>query len=179
MLAVTVIYDILRDGIGAIPIALATSWLFGALIALWVIVRPPSSSRRPSRLGLAVWLLLWLTFGGIGFGNVFYQHFRCRAAAASGNVQIVEGTVTNYHPEEPGKKGDQETLTVSGQTWTYYSANLGAGGYRGKPSAKALIEIGALVRISNYNGRILKLELLERPPNPRDNQRLRLTGDAR
>jgi hypothetical protein len=69
--------------------------------------------------------------------------------------------VTAYHPQDPNKKGDTESITISGQTWTYSSASLGSGGYRGDPSAKELIRVGSLVRIRSDEGRILKLELLE------------------
>ena len=69
--------------------------------------------------------------------------------------------MTAYHPEDPDKRGNLERITISGRTWTYSSANLGSGGYRGVPSAKELIRVGSPVRISSYDGRILKLELLE------------------
>jgi hypothetical protein len=77
-------------------------------------------------------------------------------------VTVVEGRVAAYHPEAPHKKVDVETITVGGQTWRYYSANLGSGGYRGVPPAIEMVRVGSLVRISSYEGRILKLEVLER-----------------
>jgi hypothetical protein len=165
MLSVTVIYDILRDGIGATPIVLTSLWLLAAAVGLWMIVRLRRRPRGPSRLALAV-SLLWLGVGGFGFGNVLYQHFRCRAAAASGDVHVVQGEVTAYRPQDPHNREDQEILTVSGQTWTYSSGNLGRGGYRGVPSAGKRIGVGRRVRISSYDGRILKLELLEDRPRP-------------
>jgi hypothetical protein len=165
MLSVTVIYDILRDGIGATPIVLVSLWLLGAAGGLWMIVRLRRRAGGPSRLAVAV-SLLWLAVGGFGFGNVLYQHVRCRAAAVSGNVQIVQGAVTAYHAEDPHMMEHQETLTVAGQTWTYSSSNLGRGGYRGVPSAAKRIRVGTWVRISSYDGRILKLELLEERPSP-------------
>ena len=165
MLSVTVIYDILRDGIGETPIVLVSLWLVGAAGGLWMIVRLRRRRGGPSRLAVAV-SLLWLAVGGFGFGNVLYQHLRCRAAAASGNVQIVQGAVTEYHPEDPQMREYQETLTVARQTWTYSSSNLARGGYRGVPSAGKRIGVGTRVRISSHDGRILKLELLDDRPSP-------------
>jgi hypothetical protein len=165
MLSVTVIYDILRDGIGATPIVLVSLWLVGAVVGLWMIVRLRRRPGGPSRLAVAV-SLLWLAVGGFGFGNVLYQHLRCRAAAASGDVQVVQGAVTAYRPEDPHMREYQETLTVAGQTWTYSSSDLGRGGYRGVPPAAKRIGVGTWVRISSYDGRILKLELLEDRPSP-------------
>src|SRR5438874_12574493 len=144
MLSVTVIYHILRDRVGATPIVLFLFWLLGAVLGPWAVLRWGRASRRPSsRRGLLIWLALWLAVGGFGFGNVFFQHFRCRAAAASGKGQVVQGTVTAYHPEDPDKRENRETLSVAGQTWTYYSAGLGSGGYRGVPSARTLIKVGS------------------------------------
>jgi hypothetical protein len=165
MLSVTVIYDILRDGIGATPIVLVSLLLLGAAVGLWIIVRLRRRPGGPSRLAVAV-SLLWLAVGGFGFGNVLYQHFRCRAAAASGNVHIVQGAVTAYHPEDSHMREYQETLTVAGQTWTYSSSNLARGGYRGVPPAAKRIGVGTRVRISSYDGRIVKLELLDDRPTP-------------
>jgi hypothetical protein len=165
MLSATVIYDILRDGIGATPIVLMSLWLIGTVVGLWMIVRLRRRPGGPSRLALAV-SLLWLAVGGFGFGNVLYQHFRCRAAAASGDVHVVQGAVTAYRPEDPHMREDQETLTVAGQTWTYSSSNLARGGYRGVPSATKRISVGTRVRISSYDGRIVKLELLDDRPSP-------------
>ena len=107
-----------------------------------------------------------MALGVVGFGNVFYQHFRCRAAAAAGRVRVVQGAVTAYHPQDPHQEGDRETLTVAGQTWTYSTHDLGRGGYRGTPSARERIGVGSPVRISSYDGRILKLELLDASPSP-------------
>ena len=166
MLSATVIYDILRDGIGATPIVLFLLWLLGPVVVLSMVLRPRRGSRPPPGLGLSIGLALWLVPGGFGFGNVFYRHFHCRAAAASGNVQIVQGPVTAYHPEDPDKREGQEIISVSGRTWTYSSANLSRGGYRGKPSAKNRIRVGSTVRIASYDGRILKLELLDDSPRP-------------
>src|SRR4051812_18189796 len=121
MLSVTVIYDILRDGIGAVPIVLTSLWLLGPVVVIGIIVRPRRGPRRPAGVGFMVWLMLWLGLGGFGFGNVFYQHLRCRRAAASRNVQVVQGAVTAYHPRDPHTEGDREILTVAGQNWTYSS----------------------------------------------------------
>jgi hypothetical protein len=160
MLSVIVIYDILRDGIGATPIVMLVLWLVVPFIVLWMMLRPQRRSRSPSGLGLAIWLVLWLGLAGAGLSNVFYQHFRYRSAAASGNVQIFSGVVSEYHPQDPRKKGDMEILTVAGHTWNYSSTSLGSGGYRGEPSAAKMIRVGSLVRIASCNGRIVKLELL-------------------
>jgi len=167
MLSVTVIYDILRDGIGTTPIVLVLVWLLlpVALYWIWTIVRPPRKSRRRYGDGFKIWLV-WLALGTVGFGNVFYQHFRCRAAAAAGRVRVVQGAVTAYHPQDPHLNRDRESLTVSGQTWTYSTHDLGRGGYRGAPSAGKQIGVGSPVRISSYDGRILKLELLDASPSP-------------
>jgi hypothetical protein len=165
MLATTVIYDILRDGIGAPPIVLTLFWLLGLAIFLWLFAWPARTPRPPSRQlprGLvAASLVTWVGIGGFGFGNVFYRHYRCRAAAVSGEARVVEGPVTAYVPQDPHREDDVERITVRGETWAYSRSDLSRGGYRGVPPAKNLISVGSPVRISSYDGRILKLELLE------------------
>src|SRR5207253_2173954 len=129
----TVIYDITRDGVGVAPIGVLLMWLGGAVVVVVAALRPRGPRRIPVP-GAALWLALWLTIGGFGIGNVFYQHFRCRAWAASGSFDVVQGVVTDYQPEASSPR-KSERLTVGGHTWTYGTANLGSGGYRGVPAA--------------------------------------------
>ena len=157
--ATVVIYDILRDGIGWTPVLMSVVWL-GIAVAVAVRLVREALKRRwflpPG--GLTFWFVFWLIGGSIGLGNVFTKHFQCRRWASTGDVQVVEGAVTQYQPEA-GKK--RESLTVAGRTFTYYTANLANGGYRGVPAAAPFIAVGKRVRVTFHDYRILKLEVIE------------------
>jgi len=161
MSSATVIYDITREGPGAIRVIMLLGWLAGIAGAVWTFRKAPRG-KRPVLL-VALWLPGWLALGGFAVGIVFVGHFRNRAWAASGSCEVVEGPVSAYHPQDHSKKGDYETLSVDGHTWQYADFVLSPG-YRGKPPIQSLVTPGTCVRITSHDGNILKLEVLERWP---------------
>jgi hypothetical protein len=151
-----VVYDILRDGIGVVPVAVCLGMLipFGVVLGLLVAQR---KQRKPV-VGGVVWLVLWGTASLLGGGNVLYQHFRCVVWARSGDFQVLEGRVTQFHPMARGK--GSENFTVNGVTFSYGDRNLGQGGFRYSFGSGGQLHEGVQVRVSHREGRILKLEIL-------------------
>jgi hypothetical protein len=154
--AYTVVYDILRDGIGVAPVAVCLGMLiglgFGVSILVWQF-----KHRKPVGC-LIVWLIAWATGSLLGGGNVLYQHVQCVAWARSGVFEVVEGRVTHFHPRARSEKG-HESFTVKGITFSYGKNNLGQGGFRYQFGPDGLLHEGVLVRVSHREGRILKLEI--------------------
>lgn len=73
------LYDVGRDGIGLAPWVFVTVWL-GAIVAVAIAIR-----KTPvARLFLCLWLFLWVSLGGFGLGNVFYQYAANYRALKSG-----------------------------------------------------------------------------------------------
>ena len=151
-----VVYDILRDGIGVKPVAVCLGMLivFGVVFGLLVAERKQG---KPV-VGGVVWLVLWGVASLFGGGNVLYQHFRCVAWARSGDFQVLEGRVTQFHPNVRGVKGN-ESFTVNGVTFSYGDRALGQGGFRYPFGPGGQLHEGVQVRVSHRDGRILKLEI--------------------
>ena len=152
-----VVYDILRDGIGVAPVGVCLGMLAGFVLGVGLFVS--QRKQRKPVVGGAIWLILWAAGTILGGGNVLYQHFRCVAWAQSGDFQIVEGRVTQFHPKSWPKKS--ESFVVEGITFSYGDANLSQGGFRYSFGPDGLLREGAHVRVSHRQGRILKLEILK------------------
>jgi hypothetical protein len=155
-----IVYDILRDGIGVAPVAVCLGILivFGVVaIGMVVTARKERKERKPI-VGIVVWLVLWGIASLLGGGNVLYQHFRCVAWARSGDFQVLEGRVTQFHPNVRGVKGN-ERFTVNGFTFSYSDSALGQGGFRYPFGPDGQLHEGVQVRVSHRDGRILKLEI--------------------
>lgn len=154
----TVVYDILRDGIGWTPILMILAWLFGAGAVISAMVR--QVREKKSIAFMVFWLVGWLTLGGLGFGNVVTQHLKCKSWARSG-FETVEGPVTAFKPLGRWEKGS-ERFTVGGVTFMYSGANLGQGGYRKESGGgRGPIRDGLVVNVRHKNGRILRLSILQ------------------
>ena len=151
-------FDVSQDwGELLIPLLLTIGWLLGYFVVIKV-VRSSSSSGGP-RVFLWVWLTGWTVGGGFGFGNVWYQHFRCVRQLRSGNCRVVEGPITSFRPEQ-GKVSEQ--FAVGGVTFEYYSANLGGGGMRSSGGASGPLHAGTYVRVAyDTDGAILRLEVCQ------------------
>jgi hypothetical protein len=155
-----VIYDILQDGIGWIPILLICVWLFAALAFLRIMLRHWRNKDTGTVFFLTIWLFGWLGLGGLGFGNVVYQHLKCVSYARSDDHEIVEGRITDFKPLFPGRKG-HESFTVKGVTFNYGHADLSRGGYRKESGGgRGPIQDGVYVRVMHHKGRILRLSIL-------------------
>jgi hypothetical protein len=115
-----------------------------------------------------VFLTLWAALFFAGGGNVLYQHFRCVAWARSGDFDVVEGHVTQFHPGGWWNK-ERESFVVNGSaatghagvTFSYSDSNLGNGGFRYSFGPDGLLHLGGHVRVTYREGRILKLEILK------------------
>ncbi len=159
-----VIYDILADGIGWTPIVLIGVWLLGALVAATVFWLRRRDKKPFILLFLSVWLCGWLGIGGMGFGNVVFQHLRCVSWAKSGDFEISEGPVTDFRPLDRWAKG-KERFTVTGVTFAYSDADLSFGGYRRESGGgRGPIDNGVRVRVCHRDGRILRLSILHDTP---------------
>ena len=156
-MAFQTLYDVSRDwGQMIVPILLTAGWLIG--FAVFIRILRSDKQRKP--ILLFVWLAAWTAVGCLGFGNVWFQHFRCIHELKSGHYLIAEGPITFFRPEV-GKSSEQ--LTVAGQTFEYYSANLSRGGMRYTGAASSKLHLGAYVRVAyDRNRSVLRLELRQR-----------------
>jgi hypothetical protein len=150
-----VVYDILRDGIGVAPVAVCLGMLLGCVFGIALLVS--QRKRRKSVVGVALWVVGWVTASLFGGGNVLYQHFCCVAWARSDDFQVLEGRVTQFHPLVRGKGA--ESFTVAGVTFSYGDSSLGQGGFRYTFGVGGLLKEGVQVRVAHREGRILKLEV--------------------
>lgn len=153
-----VVYDILRDGIGLVPVGVCLAMLAGLGLGIFVFVKLRRESKPVG--GLVVWLLLWAAGTLFGGGNVLFQHFRTAAWARSGNFEVVKGPVTDFQPHTRSHK--RESFIVQGLTFEYSDANLSRGGFRYSFGPDGLMHVGAHVRVAHREGRILKLEIQKR-----------------
>lgn len=154
----TVVYDVLRDGIGIAPVGVCLGMLLGLGFGIALLIHE-RKQRKPIG-GLIVGLILWGTAALFGGGNVIYQHLRCVAWAKSGNYEVVEGRVTGFQPRSAGQKSS-ERFTVKGLTFAYSDSNLGQGGFRYPFGPHGRLQDGTRVRVAHRQGRILKLEIRE------------------
>jgi hypothetical protein len=151
----TVVYDVTRAGVGlgnedllfllGIPIGVLFIWLGIKKRQPFVIVFS------------AIWLLAFTGLGLFGFGNVYYQQYRCEQWTRSGDYQIVEGPVMGlvHHFDRP----IYEQFSVEDVTFKYSPYDLSLCGFNGQSDVDNLIRNGLLVRIAYRDGRILKLEI--------------------
>jgi hypothetical protein len=145
-------YDIGRDGIGWMPEVLTLMWLSGLAFGIWFARTTPIGRR-----GIFVWIVGWTTMGGVGFGNVWHQHFRRLRELESGQYLVVQGRVTSFSPQV-GKANEQ--FTVGGITFHYNRANLGRGGMRSTGGYGDPLYVGADARVAyDADGVILRLEV--------------------
>jgi|SRR5579872_596151 len=145
-------YDIGRDGIGWMPVVLTLMWLSGLAFGIWFARTTPIGRR-----GIFVWIVGWTTMGGVGFGNVWHQHFRRLRELESGQYLVVQGRVTSFSPQV-GKANEQ--FTVGGITFHYNRANLGRGGMRSTGGYGDPLYVGADARVAyDADGVILRLEV--------------------
>ncbi|HEY2587548.1 MAG TPA: hypothetical protein VGI81_17515 [Tepidisphaeraceae bacterium] len=154
--AFEVVYDVSSDWSQIlVPIVLTSGWLVGLVGVPQVLWSWSEQGRH--RLFALVWLAGWAVVGGVGFGNVWYQHVHCIRELKSGDYLVAEAPITYFRPEI-GKAS--EKFTVGGETFEYYSANLGAGGMRYTGGVSGPLHVGAYVRVAyGRDRRILRLEI--------------------
>ena len=126
-------------------------------------------NERPLVRGfLALWLLLWTTFGAFGLGNVFYQYFSNIRALRDGACVISEGPISRFHPDSLRGHGDHESFIVGGREFRYSYFNLGGGGLHYTGDLKLQLYDGLYVKIWSRNGIICRFDArpIQMKPQP-------------
>lgn len=145
-------YDIGRDGIGWIPVLLTLTWLSVLTLGIWFAKTTPIGRR-----GMCLWIAAWVAMGGVGFGNVWYQHLKRLREFESGHYLVVEGRVTSFRPQVG--HADEE-FTVAGITFRYNRGLLGRGGLRSTGGPGDPLYVGADARVAyDVDGAILRLDV--------------------
>ena len=116
--------------------------------------------RRGDIRFMIVWVLFVTIVGGLGSANVVKQHWQSKNWAESNDFEVVEGTVSNFHPM-PHYGHDSERFNVNNVKFEYSDYDLSKGGFNNTASHGGPIKEGLQVRISYRDGRILKLEIGE------------------
>ena len=89
-----IFYDVSRDGIGLAPILLTLTWLAGLAGGIVIAIRRPIGRRF-----IYAWLVAWTIMGGVGFGNVWYQHIKRVRELGSGGYRVVERRAPTFRPQ--------------------------------------------------------------------------------
>lgn len=159
-----VLYDVTRNGIGIFPwLFFFIAWIGGDILAGFSL-RNPEERRRASKL-LWVWLIAWNLGWGFGTVGVLSQYISNRNALKSGNYEISEGYVTDFHRQIRWKKGDLEHFAVSGKVFQYSSAMLGGAAMRSSDGFNPPLDAGLYVRIYHRKNLILRLEAMRWIPS--------------
>jgi hypothetical protein len=154
-----VLYDVTRNGIGKFPwLIFLVAWIGGDILAGWVIRNP--EKRRTTPMLFWFWLIAWNLGWGFGIGGIFSQYLLNRKALESGKYEITEGLVTEFHRQNPWKKGDLELLVVGGNVFRYSKAMLGGGAMRSSAGFDPPLGIGLHVKIYHRKGAIIQMEAL-------------------
>jgi len=153
------LYDVSRNGIGIIPWFFAVMWLVG-LCAGGIAFKAFGTAFRKTqiRFFLPLWLAAWALIGGVGVGNVFYQYAANYHALKADACSTTEGSIVNFHRQNPLLRGDSERFVVNGHPFEYSSANLGGGGLRDSASFRPALENGLYVRIWYRDSIICRLD---------------------
>lgn len=152
-----VVYDILNASSGSDGDLRA--FVFGILLGILFLVIELKKRRVGAVIFIIIWLIGWVGLGSIGFGNVYYQHYKCVQAARAGDYQTVEGKITSVikHYDRPS----YEQFTVRGVSFRYSSWDLSVCGFKQMAFDGEPIEEGQRVRVAYKEGRILKLEIAQ------------------
>lgn len=139
-------------------------WLGGLVLGLIIFAsifflnkKMNRSTNLISIFGI-IWIIGWLGFGGIGFGNVLSQYYKCVGWAKSGNYSVVVGNVSDFKPM-PYAGHEDESFSVNGVHFEYSDYDLSKCGFNNSTSHGGPISEGLPVRISYKDGRILILEI--------------------
>ena len=110
---------------------------------------------KPLFVGFAVFLALVI---GVG---MTLQYLGLRRDLERGNVRWVEGTVTEFIPEDVMTKRREQfvVVTPTGRYGYSYASSLGRGGFNGSPFRHGPLRDGLRVRIADVNGVIVSLQI--------------------
>lgn len=150
-----VFYDILKSWSGAEYGTLVL--LMGALLGIFLLLKSIKRRKIIETIFVSIWIIGWVCLGSVGFGNVYYQHFRCSQWARSGDYQTIEGPIEYF---EEYSRGEGERFSVGNVHFEYSSFNLSVCGFKQLVSEGSPIKNGLQVRIAYKDGRILKLEIV-------------------
>lgn len=156
--AYRLVYDATRVWFPAWPIAAAGLVALGAGVALLALARRGVVRHRAASAAgtaLAIFGAMWALVMGAG---LYGEHARLATALRAGDVTLVEGTVH----DRPVVGGAEPAWVVeSGEQahWYRYSGSpLAAGYHRAGPGDGGLGD-GAVVRVSDVDGKIARIEV--------------------
>lgn len=150
-----VYYDILlaKSGVEG-----SITTIISIALVVFLLKRSLKTRMQLESIFLIAWLIGVISLGGLGYGNVYYQHFRCTQWMRTGNYQIVEGRVADFVPYHKPKK---EHFSVNAAYFEYSPYDLTVCGFKQLARDGSPIKDGLMVRITYQEGRILKLEIAE------------------
>ena len=128
---------------------------FAAVLVLGLILLRRKPKSQWQVVGLCLCLL-----GSIGTfisGSSYVKLLRNRSALNGGKFLIVEGKVTNFRPMPP-QRHTMESFQVNGKRFEYSDRSVTPGFNQTVP-AGGPVRDGEMVRVSYYDGYILKLEI--------------------
>jgi hypothetical protein len=135
--------------------AVGTAVIAMGIVLILINRRWPSQTRAKSTGWVAiVFGSLW-TFAV--FIGTFTQYRRCLVAFRTGHYQTAEGNVENFRPM-PYEGHTDECFIVQGTTFCYSDYGIQPG-FNSSTSHGGPIRSGLPVRVSYYDGQILRLEI--------------------
>jgi hypothetical protein len=158
-----VVYDVLNDGFPWFAVAFTVVPLLIAIACILEIIRgvrrkqPAPAPRVPGGIPLVMTPLLVilvfvvvLGFAGVYFALQTYQGFvqrqRCRERVRTGQYQVVEGTIADYHYRKAGS-----SFRVADQSFDLLNAPTS---FTGSSLAN-----GMQVRLTHREGTVLRVEI--------------------
>jgi len=123
---------------------------------LWPKRLPALTISSPNRVFSYFVLIFSMFWTILAFSISYSHHISAVAAMSSGQVQIVEGRISNFIAET--NKNKQESFQVNGIHFRY-SRSLVTEGYRGTAAQGDVLKNGLNVRIAYWDGLILRLEI--------------------
>lgn len=135
------------------------------LIGVYVLLRSAAARKASESRAYPVMKFLFIGFAiflSLAFAaGTTYVYTRLRGALDGGNARWVEGTVTEFVPQNSGTKRYERfvVVTPTGRHEYSYSANIGRGGYNGSSFHSGPLRDGQRVRIADVDGVIVVLEI--------------------
>ena len=121
----------------------------------WMEAQPEADRSVLAGLGLV------MAFSGVAGGALPY--LKLQNALASGQYRVVEGTLTDFQPGNPGRPARDQTFTVAGKRFVISASEMlfGFPGFHPSTTPPLPAPEGAWVRITYVDSnppKILKIE---------------------